>query len=268
MKTTHIPATPDESAAILAQVRSVLTGAHLLASTGVTLYVHGGGFEYTNPDMERLMTYRFSLATGRPAVRVEYRLAPEYPYPAALEDLLAAYHDVLRQGAPPSRVLLMGESAGATLILSALLALKEAGGPLPGGAVVISPQTDFTLSSPSIEVNGGQDIVNRAVLDHVRTQYLAGADPAAAPQSPLHGDLIGLPPVLIMVGSREVMLDDARRFAEAASAAGGEVQLDIYEGMRHAFHAAVLAPDAALLPTSTILLERITEWCKQHTAGQ
>src|ERR1051326_6265448 len=127
MKVTHLSASPQESAAVLGQVRSVMSGSHLLASTGMTLYVHGGGFEYTNPGLERLMAYRFSQATGRPALRVEYRLAPEHPYPAALEDLLNAYQGVLKQGAPPSRILLVGESAGATLLLSALLVLKQAG---------------------------------------------------------------------------------------------------------------------------------------------
>lgn len=266
MNVTHLSATPDAAAAVRAHVRSLFSGAHLLAETGATLYVHGGGFEHTNPDLEQLMAYRFAQATHRPTFRVDYRLAPEHPYPAALEDLLATYRGVLKQGAPASRIILIGESAGATLLLSALLALKQAGDPLPGGAVAISPQTDFTLSSPSIDANDGQDIVNRAVLEHVRAQYLAGADPAAPPQSPLHGDLAGLPPLLIVAGSKEVMLDDARRFAEAASAAGGSVQLDIYEGMPHAFHAVVLAADSALLPTATTLLERIAQWTERLPA--
>ncbi|MET8340858.1 alpha/beta hydrolase fold domain-containing protein [Streptosporangium canum] len=125
-------------------------------------------------------------------------------------------------------------------------------------ALAISPQTDLTLSSPSIDANDGQDVVNRAVLDHVRTQYLAGAQPDAAPQSPLHGDLRGLPPLLIVAGSKEVLLDDGRRFAEAASAVGGSVCLDIYDGMPHAFHASVLSAEP--LPTSATLLRRIAEW--------
>ncbi|MGW2198888.1 alpha/beta hydrolase, partial [Streptosporangium sp. NPDC001682] len=225
---------------------------------GVTIYVHGGGFEYKNPHLEQVMAYRLSRATGRPVLAVDYRLAPAHPYPAALDDMVAAYRSLLDQDVPASRIILAGESAGGTLLLSALLVLKQAGDPLPAAAVAISPQTDLTLSSPSIDANDGQDFVNRAILDHVRTQYLAGAQPDRAPQSPLHGELDGLPPLLLAVGSKEVMLDDARRFAEAVSAAGGNVCLDIYDGMPHAFHATVLS--ATPLPIATILLHRIAEW--------
>ncbi|MFC7599980.1 alpha/beta hydrolase [Streptosporangium amethystogenes subsp. fukuiense] len=234
--------------------------------TGVTVYLHGGGFEYKNPHMEQVMAYRLSRATGRPVLAVDYRLAPAHPYPAALDDLVTAYRSLLDQDVPASRIILAGESAGGTLLLSALLVLKEAGDPLPAGAVAVSPQTDLTLSSPSIDANDGQDFVNRAVLDHVRTQYLAGAQPGRAPQSPLHGELDGLPPLLLAVGSKEVMLDDARRFAEAASAAGGNVCLDIYDGMPHAFHATVLS--ATPLPVATTLLRRVTEWVDQRDRSQ
>lgn len=263
MKLTHIPSRRDESSSVFEQVRKVLSGSHLMASSGVTLYVHGGGFEHTNHDMELLMAYRFSQATGRPALRVDYRLAPDHPYPAALDDLLSAYRHVLKLGAPAAKTLFIGESAGATLLLSALLALKACGDPLPGGAVAISPQTDFTLSSPSIDSNDGKDIIRRPVLEHVRAQYLAGADPAAAPQSPLHGDLAGLPPLLIVVGSDEVLLDDATRFGEAATAAGVQVQLDIFEGMPHAFHGTILASGEEMPVTARTLLERIATWSEQ-----
>ncbi|MFI6322668.1 alpha/beta hydrolase [Nonomuraea sp. NPDC050556] len=222
---------------------------------GVTVYVHGGGFQFANPDVERVMAYRLSQATGRPVMAVDYRLAPAHRYPAALDDVVAAYRSLT---VPASKVILAGESAGGTLVLSALLVLKEAGDPLRGGALVVSPQTDMTLSSPSIEANDGLDVVNRFVLDHVRTQYLDGAAPDRAPQSPLHGDLRGLPPLLLLAGEREVMLDDARRFAEAASDAGVDVELDVYENMTHAFHAAILPGDPP--PVAATLMERISRW--------
>jgi acetyl esterase/lipase len=285
LNVTHIPTTPDDSAAVMAELGALhsrppvlpadadltpvlphtggiagewVTASGHTAEAGVTLYVHGGGFEYKNPHLERIMAYRLSQATGRPVLAVDYRLAPAHPYPAALDDVVSAYRSLVDQDVPASRIVLSGESAGATLVLSALLVLKQAGDPLPAAALAISPQTDLTLSSPSIDANDGQDFVNRAVLDHVRTQYLAGARPDRAPQSPLHGELRGLPPILLAVGSKEVLLDDARRFAEAVSAAGGDVRLDIYDGMPHAFHAIVLP--ATPLPVATTLLHRITEW--------
>ncbi|MEU7991521.1 alpha/beta hydrolase [Streptosporangium canum] len=292
MNLTHIPATPDDSAKVLAAITAmrshppvmppdadltpllphtggipatwVTASCHpaddTVTTEGVTVYVHGGGFEYTNPHLEQIMAYRLSQATGRPVLAVDYRLAPAHRYPAALQDVVAAYRSLLAQEVPASRIILAGESAGATLVLSALLVLKQAGDALPAAALAISPQTDLTLSSPSIDANDGQDVVNRAVLDHVRTQYLAGAQPDAAPQSPLHGDLRGLPPLLVVAGSKEVLLDDGRRFAEAASAAGGSVRLDIYDGMPHAFHASVLSAEP--LPTSATLLRRIAEWSR------
>ncbi|GAA3594620.1 hypothetical protein GCM10022419_092270 [Nonomuraea rosea] len=258
---------PAETVSTTGQSADAVTVAHGSTETistagqsaeAVTVYVHGGGFEYANPHMERVMAYRLSQATGRPVVAVDYRLAPAHRYPAALEDVVAVYLSLLAQGVPASGIVLAGESAGATLVLSALLVLKEAGDELPAAALAVSPQTDLTLSSPSIEANDGQDVVHRAVLDHVRTQYLAGARPDEAPQSPLHGDLRGLPPLLLAVGSKEVLLDDARRFAEAASAAGGDVRLDVYDEMPHVFHASALAAEPG--PTAVTWLRRVKEW--------
>ncbi|MGC5015888.1 alpha/beta hydrolase [Streptosporangium sp. DT93] len=288
MNVTRIPGTPDDSTEVLSRLMTLhssppdlpgdahltpvlphtggipgtwVTAGRATVENGVTIYLHGGGFEYTNPHLERLMAYRLSRATGRPVLAVDYRLAPAHRYPAALDDAVAAYRSLLDQGVPASRIILAGESAGGTLLLSALLVLKEAGDPLPAAALAVSPQTDLTLSSPSIDANDGQDVVGRAVLEHVRTQYLNGERPDRAPQSPLHGDLRGLPPLLLVVGSKEVMLDDSRRFAEAASAAGGDVRLDVYEGMLHAFHATVLLPDPP--PVAVTLLRRVTEWADE-----
>jgi acetyl esterase/lipase len=123
---------------------------------------------------------------------------------------------------------------------------------------VVSPLTDLTLSSPSLSVNDGLDTINRAVLEKVVARYLAGARPDLAPQSPLHGDLGGLPDLLVMAGSAEVLLDDARRFADAAAAAGADVTLDVYDGMPHTFHLALLS--GAPLPTTTTFLRRLADW--------
>ncbi|WP_017601879.1 alpha/beta hydrolase fold domain-containing protein [Nocardiopsis lucentensis] len=225
---------------------------------GVLVYVHGGGFEYTNPATERVMAHRLSRATGRPALRVDYRLAPAHPFPAPVEDVVAVYCALLDQAVPASRIVLAGESAGATLLLSALLVLKDEGVPLPAGAVAVSAMTDLTGSSPSITANEGKDLLSGANTGHILPQYLDGAAPDRAPQSPLHGDPRGLPPLLFPTGGDELFLDDARRFAAAAAEAATDVRVDVYEGMPHAFHAAVLAETPP--PTGRTFLGRLRDW--------
>lgn len=299
MHVTHIAATPAHSAAVRAQLQTLFARRPVLdadadltpvlphtggipgdwvravhrapdqtvAEAGVTVYVHGGGFAMSNPPMERLMAQRLSAATGRPALRVGYRLAPAHPYPAAVNDVVAVYRSLLDQEVPADRILLAGESAGGTLVLSALLVLAAAGDPLPAGAIPVSPVTDFAATdSPSLRANRDRDSINPAVMDGIDAQYLAGARPDAAPQSPIYGALGGLPPLLLAVGGDEVLLDDARRFAEAASAAGVDVTLDIYDGMPHAFHASVLLPAAEHSPTATTFLRRIAAWARRLPA--
>jgi acetyl esterase/lipase len=163
---------------------------------GVTLYAHGGGFEHRNPEFEQVMAYRLSAATGRAAWAVDYRLAPAHPFPAALDDVVAAYQSLLDRGVPASRTVLFGESAGATLILSALHVMRSQDMPRPVGIVAVSPITDLTLSSPSVDSPAGEDMLSRPVLERITAQYLDGAAPDRAPQSPLHGDLADMSPIV------------------------------------------------------------------------
>ncbi|GAB3960983.1 hypothetical protein GCM10029978_011990 [Actinoallomurus acanthiterrae] len=225
---------------------------------GVVLYVHGGGFEQRNPAFEHPMAYHLSKAAGRPAFNVDYSLAPEHPFPVAHDEMVTAYRALLAEGVPAKRTVLVGESSGATLVLEMLLTLRTEGVPLPGAVVPVSPITDFTLTSPSIDAPAGRDVVGREVLEHVVGQYLNGRPNDQAPQSPIHGDLAGLPRILLVVGGDEVLLDDSRRYAEAAAEAGVEVTLDVYEGMPHAFHIAVL-PDPRL-PVGATFLKRLSAW--------
>jgi virginiamycin B lyase len=236
----------------------VNTTGRPVAEAGVTLYVHGGGFERGSPELEQVMAYRLSAATGRAVWALDYRLAPAHPFPAAHDDVVTAYRSLLDHGVPASRALLFGESAGATLVLSALQTMRSQDMPWPSGVIAVSPITDFTLSSPSIDSPAREDMLSRPVLEHIITQYLDGAAPDQAPQSPLHGDLADLPPLLIPVGGDEALLDDARRLATAASAAGTLVTLEIYEGMPHAFHLSAMAqtpPQVAIT-----FLDRLTAW--------
>ena len=221
------------------------------------LYLHGGGFIGCSARTHRPLTASIALQGARLFVP-DYRLAPEHPFPAALDDVVTAYQSLLDRGVPASRTVLFGESAGATLVLSALHVMRSQDIPLPGGVVAVSPITDLTLSSPSIDSPAGEDMLARPVLEHITARYLDGAAPDRAPQSPLHGDLADLPPLLIVAGGDEALLDDARRFADAASAAGTLVTMDIYQDMVHAFHLSAL-PEAP--PQVAIMfLDRLTAW--------
>lgn len=289
MHLTHIPTAAQEAATLQAQVTDFFSNPPVLDQTpntsavvpltggvpgrwisatdgptvpdnGVTLYLHGGGFRFTKPELELVMAHRLAAATGRPAFVVDYRLLPDHPYPAAIDDVVAVYRSLLSQAVPAERILLAGESAGGTLALSALLALAAAGDVLPAGVVAGSPITDFTAASESLHVNSGNDVISPDIIGPIVDAYLAGARPDAAPQSPLYGDLSGLPPLLLSVGSNEILLDDSRRFGTAAAAAGTDVTLDIYDGLTHLFQVSIVASTVERLPVATTYLENLAKW--------
>jgi virginiamycin B lyase len=215
---------------------------------GAVLYVHGGGFVMAQPDIERVMAYRLSQTLRRPVRHVDYRLAPAHPFPAAMDDVVAAYRAVLAEGVRPEDVLVFGESAGGAVALSALLELKRLGAPMPRAAALFAPVTDLTLSGASLRADAGLDILRPDLLAVSVAAYLDGAEPDRAPQSPLHGDLAGLPPLLVAVGGDEVLLDDSLRLARAAREAGVDVRLEVHEGLPHAFHALALTePDQPVM---------------------
>ncbi|MBB1246086.1 alpha/beta hydrolase, partial [Streptomyces durbertensis] len=237
----------------------VSAGGPGAADNGVVLYVHGGGFTLREPELARLFAHRISRSTGRPVFVLHYRLAPEHPYPAALDDTLAAYRWLLDRGVPAGRISLLGESAGGALVLSALQVLRDEGTEPPASAVLLSPVTDLTVSGTSVDVNGGlhDPGVDRTWLTELVAHYLGGARPDAAPQSPLHGDPSGLPPLLFAVGTGEALLDDSVRFAEAADAAGVRTRVDAYESLIHGFQLLTLMPGS---PTAKTLLDRVARW--------
>ncbi|MEV4253296.1 nitroreductase/quinone reductase family protein [Spirillospora sp. NPDC049652] len=225
---------------------------------GVVLYAHGGGFEMRMPEFERPMAYHLSRTADRPAFGLDYSLAPEHTFPVAHDELISAYRALLAAGVPAERTVFFGESAGATLILEALLTLRDEGTPLPDAVVAVSPVTDFTITSPSVDDPAGRDAVTREVVEHVVGQYLGGLPNDQAPQSPLHGDLAGLPRMLMVAGGTEVLLDDSRRYAEAAAGAGVDVTLEVYDGMPHVFHLGVLAEPRP--PVAATFLDRLAAW--------
>jgi epsilon-lactone hydrolase len=201
------------------------------------LYFHGGGFRIGSVASHRDLIAQIALASGCRVFAINYRLAPEHRFPAALDDALAAYRLMLDRGLKSHDIAFAGDSAGGNLVLAAMLALRERGLPLPISAVLMSPWTDLAAT--------GTSYVSRAEADpiHQRPMILALAkdylgeqgDPGDPQVSPLYADLAGLPPLLIQVGDRETVLDDSVMFADKARAAGVDVSLEVWDGMIHVF---------------------------------
>lgn len=205
------------------------------ASDAWIYYLHGGGYSIGSIDTHRNLIVRIARAAGANAFAIDYRLAPEHPFPAALEDALTGWHWLLRRGADPTRVVIAGESAGGGLTLATMISLRDSGEPLPAGAVVISPWADLTLGGRSIDENARFDYLARHVLETYVRRYAAGTDPKHPLISPIHADLRGLPPLLIQAGSAEALLDDARELAERAQQAGVPTSLRVFDDMIHVF---------------------------------
>jgi epsilon-lactone hydrolase len=204
----------------------------------VVVYVHGGGYCIGSLDSHRSMLTHLASAVAGRVLAVDYRLAPEHPFPAALDDACTAYRWVLAGGADPSRVVVAGDSAGGGLTLATLVALRDAGDPLPAAGVCLSPWADLTQSGATMAEKAEADpMVHAEDLDRWAAAY-AGSDydAGSAGLSPLFADLGGLPPLLVEVGTAEVLLDDARRLAERARAAGVEVTLFEGEDLIHVWH--------------------------------
>ena len=203
----------------------------------VVLYLHGGGYVIGSPRSHRHLAAAIAGAAGASALLLDYRLAPEHPFPAAVEDATSAYRWLLDQAIAPERIVIAGDSAGGGLTVATLLALREARVPLPAGGVCISPWVDLTCSGASYAAKAAADpIVRRAGVEEMARAYLGATPPRTPLASPLFADLRGLPPLLIHVGSDEVLLDDAVQLAERAKAGGVDATLEIYDRMIHVWH--------------------------------
>jgi acetyl esterase/lipase len=203
------------------------------------LYLHGGAYVMGSLTSHRDIAARLAAASGGRALHLDYRLAPEHPFPAALDDAEAAYRWLLEGGGPSGatgagRIVLAGDSAGGGLALALLVRLRDGGTPLPAGAVCFSPWTDLEGLGESMTTRAAADpTIRRESLLIAAGQYLAGADPRTPTAAPLWADLAGLPPLLLQVGGSEVMLDDSRRLAARAREAGVAVELDVWPLMFH-----------------------------------
>jgi acetyl esterase/lipase len=213
---------------------------------GTMLYLHGGGYHFGSIRLYRELAARLAVACGARVLLPEYRLAPEHPFPAAVDDALLVYRRLLEEGHAPERIVVAGDSAGGGLSLALALALKAAGEPLPAALVCLSPWTDLTCAGETMTTCADLDAMLPAdVVRHYAVSYAAGCDVRDPLISPLYGDLSGLPPLLVQVGTDEVLLSDSLRLAERARAAGTSVQLDVWPEMWHVWHLfATAVPEA------------------------
>jgi acetyl esterase/lipase len=201
------------------------------------LFLHGGGYCIGSPATHRSLTARLARDAEAEVLVPEYRLAPEHPHPAALEDALDAYRGLLARGWAPQRLGLAGDSAGGGLTIALAVAIREAGLPMPAGIALISPWTDLSLSGGTIVTHASRDPLLSVASVRRWSALYRGTRAADDPKcSPLYASLAGLPPLLIQVGSEEIVLDDARRLARRAETAGLAVRLQVYEGLWHDFH--------------------------------
>jgi epsilon-lactone hydrolase len=231
------------------------------AAERVILYVHGGGYVIGSLNTHRQLCGWLAKAAESRVLALDYRLGPEHPFPAAVDDAVAGYDFLLSQGVAPESIVIAGDSAGGGLTAATLLALRDGGRPLPAAAVLISPWTDLALTGESMTTRAAIDpmIPGAAGVTEMAARYLAGGDPKNPLASPLYGDLAGLPPLLIQVGTEEVLFDDASRFDAKARAAGVDVTFEAWNGQVHVFQTF-----AFMVPEAREAIDRIGAFVKEH----
>jgi acetyl esterase/lipase len=230
----------------------------------VMLYFHGGGYATGSCQAHRSIVAKFVKGSGLNTLLFDYRLAPEHPFPAALDDSLAVYRWLLAAGISPANIVFVGDSAGGGLSFATLLALRDQALPLPAAAVALSPWTDLKNTGESLKTNAKKDTLTWKESQVVFSKYYAGDnDPGLPWISPLYGDLHGLPPLLIYAGGDELLRDDSTRFAEKARAAGVDVTLRVGEGMFHCY--PVCAP---LFPEARQAMAEICAFVNTHIGHQ
>jgi acetyl esterase/lipase len=248
--------------AITGGVRAEWAVAENASAERAVLYLHGGGYVIGSPATHRGLVGDLSRASGARMLSLDYGLAPEAPFPAAIHDAVSGYRHLLGLGLDPSRIAIAGDSAGGGLTVATLLALRDAGDPLPAAGVCLSPWLDLTLSGESMTSRADEDpLVTREGLEKMAALYLDGADPHTGLASPLFADLAGLPPLLVQVGTAETLLDDSVRFAARARAAGVDVELEPWEDMIHVWHSF-----ATMVPEGRQAIERIGEYLRVRLA--
>lgn len=222
------------------------------------LYLHGGAWMMGSANTHRSLVSRIAHASGTRALLINYRLAPEYPFPAGLDDCIEAYEWLIQNGFAANHIIVAGDSAGGNLTLALLVALRDANKPLPAGAIALSPATDLAFTGKSMQTRLHLDPVFSAGGPTTIVQdYITHHDPHEPLISPLFADLHGLPPLLLHVGDHEILLDDAVRFGEKAIAAGVDVKTVVWPEMFHVFQ--IFAP---LVPEANRAVEQIADFVR------
>jgi epsilon-lactone hydrolase len=237
--------------------------ANNAASDRVILYLHGGGYVMGSVDTHRELVARISKAAQARALALDYRLAPENPFPAAVDDSITAYRWLLAQGYKPGRIVIAGDSAGGGLAVSTLLALRDIGSPAPAGAVCMSPWVDFEAEGASMTSRAERDmLVSREAILNLAKLYLGEQGSLREPlAAPINAVLNDLPPLFIQVGDAETLLDDSTRLADHAEEAGVDVTLQIWEEMPHVWQLA-----APVLPEGQEAIEKIGAFVLARTS--
>jgi acetyl esterase/lipase len=247
--------TPVDATGIPAEWVSVPGTDHI-----VVLYLHGGGFSLGTLAGQREFAARLARAAAARVLVLDYRLAPEHPFPTAVMDTLAGYRFALGEGIPAEQIVLVGDSAGGNLVLAALVALRDGGMPLPAAAVTMSAPTDLTATGASICTRAHLDpAFDQGIVATCTRQYLAEADPRDPLASPLYADLTGLPPLLMFVGTAEMLFDDTMRLADKARAAGVDVTVMVGDGLPH-----IWPRFAIVLPEGQAAVERMAAFIGEH----
>jgi acetyl esterase/lipase len=260
----RIPLAPDvqQQATTIGGVPGIEVTVESTRRDGLLLYFHGGVYVIGSAATSVALVSDLVRRSGVKAITVDYRLGPEHPYPAAVDDARVIYEGVLAAGYDPGQIVLAGESAGGGLAVATLLALREAGVPQPAGALLMSPYADLTLSGETLSLKESVDpLLSPAGLRARIDDYVAGADASDPLISPVFGDLHGLPPLLIQVGSHEVLLSDALRLASRAAIADVPVTLDVTPGVPHVFQSF-----AAVLDEGSSALDRAAAFVKARLA--
>lgn len=256
----HRPTVPAESV-MVGGVPATWFGAPELARRGTLLYLHGGAWCLHLPSIYAQLAAKMVELTGMRVLLVDYRLAPEHPFPAAIDDCLAVYGALVEQGVTERPFAIAGDSAGGNLSLVTLMRARDALLPLPDCAALLSPSTDLTGTGPSLRYNAAADpMFTPVVLELVPAQYCPGQDLGNPLISPLFGNWNGLPPLLFHAGSTEMLLDDSVRAQDRAIQAGVDAQIDVWFGLPHVFHVF------RWLPESRAGLAAVTEFIVTHSA--
>ena len=233
------------------------------ASGSTVMYLHGGGYVFGSPKSHRAFTFALAKEAGTEVFSLDYRLAPEHLFPAAVDDALAGYQWLLKSGRDPSRMVIGGDSAGGGLTLALLLSIKARGLPMPAGAVLLSPWTDLAATGASLDRNENSDAMFKKVyITEGAKRYLGTADPKAPLASPLYGDLGGLPPVLTFVSKSEVLCDDSLRLHDRLLMAGVDSTLIAENGLIHVWP---IFPGR--FPEAGESIKQASEFVRQHTRG-